>query len=253
MKKSKKITRHIPNFITSLNLFSGSIASLLAFEGYLTYAAAFIVLASVFDFFDGMSARLLKVSSPMGKELDSLSDLVSFGFAPSVILYSLLKQIMFNNIKFVDLYTINFSQILILVSPLLIVVFSGLRLAKFNVDERQTSSFIGLPTPANALLIASLPLILSSNDYAYFHSFILNAHVLIPLIFIQSYLLVAEFPMFSFKFKNLKFSDNKIRYIFLIFTIALFVIFKLAAIPLIIFMYIIFSAVNNWVIPKTTK
>ena len=92
MEKSKKIIRHIPNFITSLNLFSGSIASLLAFEGYLTYAAAFIVLASVFDFFDGMSARLLKVSSPMGKELDSLSDLISFGFAPSVILYSLLKQ-----------------------------------------------------------------------------------------------------------------------------------------------------------------
>ncbi len=247
MERSKKIIRHIPNFITSLNLLSGSIASLLAFEGYLLYAAAFIILASVFDFFDGMSARLLKVSSPMGKELDSLSDLISFGFAPSVILYSLLKQIMFHDIRFVDLHTINFSQILILVSPLLIAVFSGLRLAKFNVDERQTSSFVGLPTPANALLIASLPLILSSNNYAYFHNLILNVYFLIPLIFIQSYLLVAEFPMFSFKFKNLKFSDNKIRYIFLIFAIAIIVIFKLAAIPLIIFMYIIFSAVNNWV------
>ncbi|MBE9469432.1 MAG: CDP-diacylglycerol--serine O-phosphatidyltransferase [Bacteroidetes bacterium] len=249
MEKSKKITRYIPNFITSLNLFSGSIATVLAFEGYLTYAAAFIVLASIFDFFDGMSARLLKVSSPMGKELDSLSDLVSFGFAPSVILYSLLKQIIFPNVQ-MNLSNIEFSQILILLSPFLIAVFSGLRLAKFNVDERQTSSFIGLPTPANALLIVSLPIILSGNDYAYLRDFILNIYILIPLIFIQSYLLIAEFPMFSFKFKNLKFSDNKIRYIFLIFVIALFVIFKLAAIPLAIFMYIIFSAVNNWVISK---
>ncbi|MCK5823144.1 MAG: CDP-diacylglycerol--serine O-phosphatidyltransferase [Bacteroidales bacterium] len=249
MGKSKKLTRFIPNFITSLNLFSGSIASVLAFEGYLTYAAAFIVLASIFDFFDGMSARLLKVSSPMGKELDSLSDLVSFGFAPSVILYSLLKQIVFPNIQ-MDLSNIQFSQILILLSPFLIAVFSGLRLAKFNVDERQTSSFIGLPTPANALLIVSLPIILSCSNYDYMHSLILNVYVLIPLIFIQSYLLVAEFPMFSFKFKNLKFNDNKIRYIFLISTIVLFVIFKFAAIPLTIFTYIIFSAVNNWIIPK---
>ena len=149
-----------------------------------------------------------------------------------------------------DLSNIQFSQILILLSPFLIAIFSGLRLAKFNVDERQTSSFIGLPTPANALLIVSLPIILSCNNYSNIQSLILNIYVLIPLIFIQSYLLIAEFPMFSFKFKNLKFSDNKIRFIFIVFVIALFIIFKLAAIPLAIFMYVIFSAVNNWIIPK---
>lgn len=188
------VVRNIPNTITSCNLFSGCIASYMAFQGDFKMALLFIVLGAVFDFFDGMFARLLNVSSPIGKELDSLADDITFGLAPSAIVFSLLKEVK----------TPEFMQPVAEFIPytaFLISVFSALRLAKFNIDERQTSSFIGMPTPANALFWASLALGIHNNMNLYGEYF--NSLSIIVMVVIMSLLLVAEIPMFSLKFKNL--------------------------------------------------
>lgn len=239
----KDILRHLPNTITSLNLFSGSIAVVMAFEGYLTIASFLIGLAAVFDFLDGMVARLLKAYSPMGKELDSLADMVSFGIVPSVIVFQLMKQALGINQFSFDL---NVKVYFALLVPFLIAVFSGLRLAKFNIDERQTDSFIGLPTPANAILIGSLPLIMAGS-FPGIIQFILNPWLLLFLSAFMSFMLVAEFPMFSLKFKSLGFAGNKLRYIFIFISVLLLILLQFLAIPLIIIIFILLSAFNNWI------
>jgi len=196
-----KITKYIPNTITCLNLFSGCISCVMAFQGEYLYAALFIYLASIFDFLDGMTASLLKAYSDMGKELDSLSDIISFGMAPGIILFSWLQTIAPESNSFLPYIAF------------LIPIFSALRLAKFNIDTRQESSFIGLPTPANAILIASL---ISLNQSSYLSNLLSNVWIIIALILVLSFLLISKLPMFSLKFKNLTWSDNKTRYIFLI-------------------------------------
>ncbi len=240
-----KITKHIPNFITALNIFSGSLAIVMAFEGNLVLSALFIGIAAIFDFLDGMAARALKAYSDMGKELDSLADMLSFGFAPAAILFSLIKTS-----AGIDGYysSMPIAEMVIISTPFLIAIFSGLRLAKFNVDTRQTSSFIGLPTPANAILIASLPIVLHYSNIETLKEIILNQYILIGFIILQSLLLIAEFPMFSLKFKNLKFTENKIRFVFIGISIILLIILHVVSIPIIIFLYIILSAINNWIL-----
>lgn len=244
MEKAKGFIRHIPNTITSLNLFSGCVAIVMAFEGHLVWASFLIGIAAVFDFLDGMAARLLKAYSPMGKELDSLADMVSFGVVPAVILYQIMKLSLGIEHLSCD---ISLKAWFALLLPFVVAVFSGLRLAKFNIDERQTESFIGLPTPANAILIGSLPLILTYSSYQSVHGFILNPWVLIVLALFMSFMLVAEFPMFSLKFKSLDFKKNKLRYIFIILVIVLSVAVQYIAIPFIILLFIVLSAVNNWI------
>ena len=247
MQKSINIFQFIPNFITSLNLLAGSISIVMAFEGYLLFASYLIGIAAIFDFLDGMAARLLNAYTKIGKELDSLADIVSFGVAPSVIIYHLLKlsidiksfTLIFNSTSLIN--------IILLFSSFLIAIFSALRLAKFNIDSRQTDSFIGLPTPANAIFIASLPLVLYHNENVVLDNIILSIYFLFPLIIIQSFLLVAEFPMFSLKFKDFRFNNNKIRYIFLGISVVLLILLQYIAIPIIIILYIILSALNNWV------
>ncbi len=224
---------HIPNAITCLNLLSGCIGIVYAFQGKLIYAGYAIIIAAVFDFFDGMTARLLKAYSDIGKELDSLADMVSFGVLPSVIVYHLfLLAPQINGISFY----LNFSAFLI-------AIFSALRLAKFNTDERQTENFIGLPTPANAMLIASLPMILESN--LFLSSYILNPFSLFILSLGMSILLVAEVPLFSLKFKTFRVSDNLFRYILLFSGLILLVLLKFAAVPLIIFLYFLLSLLQS--------
>ena len=183
------ITRNIPNTITSCNLFCGCIASYMAFHSKYELALLFIVLGATFDFFDGMTARLLRVSSPIGKELDSLADDITFG------------------------------------------------LAKFNLDEPQTSSFIGMPTPANALFWGSLTV----GAHSFLVSDHFNALYLFILVVVMSLLLVAELPMFSLKFKDLSWGHNKISYIFLIVSIPLLIIFQLSGFAAVIVWYIILS------------
>ena len=228
------ITRSIPNTITSCNLFCGCIAVYMGFQSNYEMALLFIILGAVFDFFDGMSARLLHVSSAIGKELDSLADDITFGLAPSAIVFSLFHEI----------HVPGFMAPIAGILPytaFLISVFSALRLAKFNIDERQTSSFIGMPTPANALFWGSL--VLGSHDFLVSEQF--NALYLLVLVIIMSLLLVAELPMFSLKFKDLSWGHNKVSYIFLIVSIPLLILFRFSGPAAVIVWYIILSLVTR--------
>lgn len=193
-------------------------------------AMLFIVLGAVFDFFDGMSARLLNVSSPIGKELDSLADNITFGLAPSAVVFSLFKEIDIPEFM-------SRVSALLPYSAFIISVFSALRLAKFNLDERQTTSFIGMPTPANALFWSSLAICISEGEYLQWF----NALYLLLLVFVMSFLLVSELPMFSLKFKELSWKTNKIKYIFLIVSISLLVVYGVNGLAAVILWYILLS------------
>jgi len=228
------ITRHIPNTVTCLNLFSGCIACVMAFEANYKWAAFFILLSAIFDFFDGLSARLLKAYSPMGKELDSLADDISFGLAPALIVFSLFKEVHYpeflTGIKEYVPYT-----------AFLIAVFSALRLARFNIDERQTNSFIGLPVPANALFWASLVV----GAYNFLTSPHFNAIYLILLVILFSGLLVSEIPMFALKFKDISWAANKTAFIFLLICIPLLVFLQVGGFAACIVWYILLSIVTK--------
>ncbi len=229
----------IPNFITSLNIICGILSIIMAFENRLDIASALIICAAVFDFFDGMSARLLKAYSDIGKQLDSLADMISFGTAPTVIILKMFL-ITFGKDSFLELTA---GEIAISSTALLIGVFSALRLAKFNIDERQTSSFIGLPTPSNAFVILSLPLI--TKYYPEYSTIIHNQFFLAAVSVVFACMLVTEIPLFSLKFKNLRFNDNKIRFVFIVISLILLLIFRIVAIPIIIVVYILLSVIEN--------
>lgn len=222
---------HIPNLITCLNLICGSLGIILLFQGNAIYAAYLIWLAAIFDFFDGFFARLLKSYSPMGKELDSLADMVSFGILPSFIMYWMIGQ---NSSEGSYLPFIS----------LLMAVLSALRLAKFNIDERQTTTFIGLPTPANAIFISSLPIIVHFDD-SLIQNLLLNNWMLIIITVIFSFLLVVELPLFSLKFKDYKWTNNKIRFSFIGASVILLLLLKIIALPLIIILYVLISVIEN--------
>jgi CDP-diacylglycerol--serine O-phosphatidyltransferase len=228
------ITRHIPNMVTCCNLFSGCIAAVMAFQSNYEAAILFIILGAVFDFFDGMLARLLNVSGPLGKELDSLADDITFGFAPSAIVFSLFKEVQYP--EFMSGITEYFPY-----TAFIIAAFSALRLGKFNIDPRQSSSFIGLPTPANALFWGSL--VVGAHSFLVSDSF--NAIYLFILVILMSYLLVAELPMFSLKFKNLSWRDNKVSYIFLLICIPLLAVFRISGFAAIILWYILWSLLTR--------
>ena len=233
------LKRHIPNTLTSLNLLSGCFAVYFAFHQQFNYAAYAVFLAAVFDFFDGFTARLLKVSSPIGKELDSLADMVTFGVAPAMVAFNFLMN--FNG------QGIFQSFPWLVFTPFIIAVFSGLRLAKFNIDTRQTSSFIGMPTPANALFWVSLPLIhyfpTENEMIKTVFSFFLNPTVILVNSILFSYLLVAELPLFALKFKSFGWAGNEVKFIFLITCGILLAWLKLLAIPFIIILYLLISII----------
>lgn len=224
------ITRHIPNTVTCLNLFSGCIACVMAFEAKYDLALGFIILSAIFDFFDGMLARTLKAYSAIGKDLDSLADDVSFGAAPSFIVFSLFKEMHYPS--YMEGIAPYFPYL-----AFLIAVFSGLRLAKFNNDTRQTTSFVGLPVPANALFWGSL--IYGSHSLLISENF--NPIYLLILVMLFSWLLVSEIPMFSLKFKNLSWKDNKISFIFLIVCAPLLIFLGVSGFAAVIVWYIILS------------
>lgn len=229
---SNCITRQIPNTVTCCNLFSGCVASYMAFQGNYTLATLFIIIGAVFDFFDGMLARLLHVSGPMGKELDSLADDITFGFAPATVVFSLFHEVYYPD------FLLPLKDILPF-AAYLIAVFSALRLGKFNIDPRQSSSFIGLPTPANALFWSSLTV----GAHSFLTSTSFNALYLLVLVCIMSYLLIAELPMFSLKFKNLSWADNKVTYLFLVVCIPLLAVWQLSGFAAVIGWYIILSVI----------
>jgi CDP-diacylglycerol--serine O-phosphatidyltransferase len=233
------IKKHIPNFITSLNVLCGSVAVVFILKGVLTTAVVLILMAAVFDFIDGMSARMLKAYSPIGKELDSLADMISFGLAPGLIMFKLLEISIFKEDVLPDLQSnLSVSELLIVGIAFLIPVFSALRLAKFNVDERQTTSFIGMPTPANALFISSLALIQEHGNREAIDSILLTTPFLIGITLLFSWLLVSEIPMFSLKFKNLSWKANQVQYIFLFSSILLLASLQLYGLAAIIPLFI---------------
>jgi CDP-diacylglycerol--serine O-phosphatidyltransferase len=238
-----KIIRHFPNAITCGNLLCGCIAIVFAFRGQLTTSAYLVGLAAVLDFFDGFAARMLKVGGELGKQLDSLADMVTFGVVPGVIMFKLIEAGI--NLPVSAVFAANVP--LLPYIAFFITIFSGLRLAKFNIDTRQSDSFIGVPTPANSILICSLPLILEfqNNGYDKSLAFLLNPYLLIGLTFVTSYLLVAELPLFALKFKKFGWQANRTRYTFLIISVALLILFQFIAIPFIIFLYVAFSINSN--------
>ena len=227
------LKKHIPNTITCCNLISGCIATFWAFQSYYIMALLFIVIGAVFDFFDGMSARLLHVSSPIGKELDSLADCITFGFAPSAIVFSKLNEL------FALPYTFPNEWVPFL--AFIMAAFSALRLAKFNLDERQALGFIGLPTPANALFWGSLIVGLGDQIATWPYAFWL----ILLGTFISSYLLVSEIPMFALKFKTWGWKGNEIKYVFLITCIPLLILMRISGLAVIIAWYVVLSIVNN--------
>jgi len=261
MSQNNFIYRNIPNFFTIMNLLSGSVAIVLASEGRdnLILASYFIYIAGLFDFFDGFSARTLKATSAVGKEMDSLADMVSFGMAPSIILFQLLKSGL-------QIKQFSFSlpplDIIMLFTAFLIAIFSAIRLARFNVDDSQKEVFKGLATPASAMLIASIPIIadfnpahlflfpdFSKNTFFFlsvilFGVYIIKPIVLIPLTIVVAVLLVVPLPMFSLKFKNYRFEDNAVKYIFLFFSVVSFALLEILSVPIIFVLYISFSIFN---------
>ncbi len=242
--------KHIPNIITSLNLFCGCIALLFAVSGDLIAAAFFVFAGMLFDFFDGFAARLLKVESKMGLELDSLADMVTFGVVPGIIMVQLISiSLTGENIDIINMIAIpGLSTNLEVYLPLLgllIILASAYRLAKFNIDTRQTDSFIGLPTPANTLLIISLPLIFEYQNTDFIKPLVFNEWVLIIITIISAILLNVELPLFSLKFKSWDFRSNRTRYVFLMLSLLLLLVLKFIAIPIIIILYILLSMIKK--------
>ncbi len=228
------IKKIIPNAITSCNLISGCIATIFALQGNPNMALLWIVTGAVFDFFDGMSARLLGVSSPIGKELDSLADCITFGFAPAAILFNELHLTSCPDILK------EFSSV-IPYTAFIMAAFSALRLAKFNLDERQSMGFIGLPTPANALFWSAF--IIGFADKLEATPY--GMPVLLLMMAVSCSLLIAEIPMFALKFKHWGWTGNRLKYVFIIFCIPILAIYQITGIAIIIAWYIILSIWNN--------
>ncbi len=225
--------KQLPNLLTSGNLFCGCLGIIQCFSGSLTTASLLIVVAAIFDFFDGFVARAVKANSAMGKELDSLADCVSFGALPAFILYQLM-------LKTENLATAGNFWIY---TALLIAVFSALRLAKFNIDTRQTDSFIGVPTPADALLIGSFPYLIEQKTF--YEPFLTNIYVLVGVALLMSYLMMAELPLIALKFKNFTWAANQYTYLLLVGSVILLAVLQVAAIPLILVYYVALSVVKS--------
>jgi CDP-diacylglycerol--serine O-phosphatidyltransferase len=235
--------KHIPNFITSLNLVSGFIAIIYAANGNLITASWFISAAMIFDFLDGFSARMLKAYSPVGKELDSLADVVSFGVAPGIIIYALLIRSLSSNGP-VIFNSSDTKIILLMLIPAIMPVCGALRLAIFNLDSTQTTSFKGLPIPANALAVISIVIAGHYSQSQIINSFTGSPLLIILFTIILALLMVSRIPLFSLKISNLKIKGNEGRYILVVLIVINAVIFGIMVLPLIIPLYIISSAIS---------
>lgn len=223
------IKKHIPNTLTSLNLLAGMLGIFYVLEGELFYGAYFILLAALFDFLDGFVARILKVHSEIGKELDSLADLVTFGVLPSFILFQMIR--LNTQLDYLPFFVF------------IVGLFSAIRLAKFNVDTRQSERFIGVPTPANALLISTLPF--TAVTFPGIYGLIYQPYVLMGLALLMSFLLVSELPLIALKFKNFSLKDNLFRYLVLFVGIACLLGFGLGGLPFVIIAYIVLSVLEG--------
>ena len=234
------IKKHIPNLITLINLFCGCIAVVFVSEGNYEMAFYFVCLGIFFDFFDGFFARLFKVSSPLGLQLDSLADMVTSGVVPGFVMYSLFLK---------SAHELGTNPAIPFLG-FIVTLGSCYRLANFNIDTRQTDSFIGLPTPANALFILSLPLVLKFSDSLLMLEILTNQWVLLVITLCSAYILNAEIPLFALKVKKFNLKDNALQIVFLLVSLMLVVLLQYIAIPLIIIFYVLLSVVNNMFLKK---
>ncbi|WP_040489764.1 CDP-diacylglycerol--serine O-phosphatidyltransferase [Indibacter alkaliphilus] len=223
------IKKHIPNVLTSLNLLSGMIGIVFVLDGKIMYGAYFIFIAALFDFLDGFVARMLKVHSEIGKQLDSLADLVTFGVLPSFVLFVMVS----------DQTSSDYLPYL----TLCVGVFSALRLAKFNIDTRQSDRFIGVPTPANALLISTLPFFI--DKFEKMEQLLSHPYSLLAIAFIMSALLVAEIPLIALKFKSFQIKDNIFRYLTILIGLICLFVLGIGGIPIVIISYIVLSVLEG--------
>ncbi|AXG73137.1 phosphatidylserine synthase [Flavobacterium arcticum] len=247
------VLKQVPNFITLLNLTAGLIALVYAFDTNLQMAFIWVCIGIFLDFWDGFFARILKAQSAIGLQLDSLADMVTSGVVPGVVMYKLLENIQELHEDY-NLSADNYYLGMLPYVGFIITLASCYRLAKFNVDTRQTESFIGLPTPANALFILSLPVILNHSDGSGFvFETLSNPYVLIGISLLSAFMLNAEIPLFSLKIKHFNWATNKIQIIFLVFSVLLLFFFQYLGIPLIILSYVIFSFINNKFIKKPAQ
>jgi CDP-diacylglycerol--serine O-phosphatidyltransferase len=232
------IKKYIPNLFTLGNLFCGTLATVYAVYAEFELTALFVVIGIIFDFFDGFLARVLGVSGELGKQLDSLADMVTSGVVPGIIVFKMLDINLLVNSDYDSILNISlFGFILTLAACY--------RLAKFNIDTRQSESFIGLPTPAMSLFVISLPLIPMHNDIELVQEIIWNNYFLIGVTLVLSYLMNAELPLFSLKFKNYGFKENIFKYLLILLSIILLVTVQYLAVPIIIMIYILLSVANN--------
>lgn len=232
--------KHIPNLLTLGNLFCGTIATIFAVNSNFRLAALFVVIGIFFDFLDGFVARLLKVSGELGKQLDSLADMVTSGVVPGIIMSKLIQN---NLLKDSNSFDDNFLDVSLI--GLIITLGACYRLAKFNLDTRQSDSFIGLPTPAMCLFVISLPLTQEYSDIEFIQNLISNNYFLISVTVVLTYLMNAEIPLFSLKFKDYSFKKNWIIYLFLIFSLVLILLINYLSIPIIITLYVVLSIIKN--------
>jgi CDP-diacylglycerol--serine O-phosphatidyltransferase len=235
--------KHIPNFITSLNLAAGFMAIIFIMDGDLITASWLILGAMIFDFLDGFASRVLKAYSDMGKELDSLADVVSFGVAPGLIIFTLMKDI-FHMVLMADPSNSVVISGLLYGIPVLFPVCAGLRLARFNIDTTQASSFKGLPTPAAALAVITVIFAAKYSDSALIRSLISSSIAFMIFSVVLSGLMVSRIPLMSLKFTNLKFKGNEGRYILIVVCAIMALIFRIGSIPWIIPVYIIVSLIS---------
>lgn len=230
---------HFPNILTSLNLFSGCIAAVMVFKNHLDIAGYFVFIAAFFDLLDGMVARKVDANSAFGKELDSLADVVSFGFVPGAIMYKMLQS--------ADLFTYfpnEYVRRFIQFVPFVITIFAALRLARFNIDTRQTTSFLGVPVPANSLLIVSFPLMIHQFP-GKFEAVVLHPYFILPMCIVSSLLMVSEIPLFALKFKTTRWKENKFQYILVLLILILVPFLRFAAIPILFVCYVLLSIIDK--------
>ncbi|MDG1572407.1 CDP-alcohol phosphatidyltransferase family protein [Robiginitalea sp. M366] len=234
--------KHLPNLLTLLNLFCGSVAAVLAVLNRLEWAALFFLLGVFFDFFDGLLARAMGVQSELGVQLDSLADMVTSGLVPGLVMCQMLGMSAsggWNHDGFFQ-HSLELTGMLPF-AGLLITLGTSWRLARFNIDENQVRSFVGLPSPANALWVISLPLILMYNGSEWTNAVLLNTWVLLGLTVLSTFLLNAPIRLFALKFKSWDFRENGLKYLFLLLSAVLLATLQYLAVPLVILMYVLFS------------
>jgi CDP-diacylglycerol--serine O-phosphatidyltransferase len=245
-----QIKKHIPNTITLLNLASGLLAIIAIFKGYYDEAFLFVCLGIFFDFWDGFFARKFKVSGELGLQLDSLADVVTSGVVPGLMIFKLLLDIQEDSTSVYYLTEEYYYMGFVPYLGFIITLASAYRLAKFNIDTRQTDSFIGLPTPANALFIMSIPMIQFDGTHEWLVNALFNPFVLLIISLVSAYMLNAEIPLFSLKIKDFSWDKNKLQVFFLTIAATLLLFLGFTALPIIILLYVVLSVINNTFLVK---